>query len=99
MTMVADDVHAERLTDGAVEVASWQEVEVELAEGDRSDLDAVSVALQNAGLNPSDQFEACPRARRPDCRRSSARTTSRATPNRRLSAQCCSPICGSRWMS
>ena len=53
VTLVADDVHAERLTDGAVEVASWQEVEVELAEGDRSDLDAVSVALQNAGLNPA----------------------------------------------
>jgi CHAD domain-containing protein len=54
LAIVADDtVHAERPTDGAVEVSTWREVEVELVEGDRSFLDAVSRRLQAAGLTPS----------------------------------------------
>jgi CHAD domain-containing protein len=53
VTVVDDDVHAERLTNGAVEISTWREVEVELAEGDRSVLDAVSNALTSAGLSPS----------------------------------------------
>jgi CHAD domain-containing protein len=53
VTVVDDAVHAERLGNGTVEVSSWREVEVELAEGDGSDLDAVSCALTRAGLSPS----------------------------------------------
>jgi CHAD domain-containing protein len=53
VTVAEDAVHAERLTDGAVEVSAWREVEVELAEGDPADLEAVSCALTRAGLKPS----------------------------------------------
>lgn len=54
LAIVADDtVHAERPIDGAVEVSTWREVEVELVEGDRSFLDTISRRLQVAGLTPS----------------------------------------------
>jgi CHAD domain-containing protein len=54
LAAVADDtVHSERPTDGAVEVSTWREVEVELLEGNRSVLDAVSSRLQAAGMTPS----------------------------------------------
>ncbi|MFI5754714.1 CHAD domain-containing protein [Streptomyces sp. NPDC051569] len=49
-----DAVHAERLTEGAVTVASWTEVEVELADdGDPAFLDAVDTKLREAGLRPA----------------------------------------------
>ena len=54
LAIVADDiVHAERPNDGAVEVSTWREVEVELIEGDRAFLDAVGRRLQAAGLTRS----------------------------------------------
>ena len=54
LATVADDtVHAERPTDGAVEVSTWREIEVELLDGDRSLLEAVSSRLREAGLTPS----------------------------------------------
>jgi inorganic triphosphatase YgiF len=51
VTVAEDVVVGERLTGGAVEVISWREVEVELAHGDRSTLEAVSRALRRAGLS------------------------------------------------
>ena len=54
LATVADDiVHAERPTDGAVEVSTWREVEVELLDGDRSLLEAVGSRLRAAGLTRS----------------------------------------------
>lgn len=53
-TLADDTVHAERLTDGAGEVSTWREIEVELLDGDRSFLDAVSSQLRAAGLTPSE---------------------------------------------
>ena len=54
LATVADDlVHAERPTDGAVEVSTWREVEVELLDGDRSLLEAVGRRLRAAGLTRS----------------------------------------------
>lgn len=54
LAAVADDlVHAERPTEGAVEVSTWREVEVELIEGDRSLLEAVGSRLLAAGLTRS----------------------------------------------
>ena len=52
-TLADDTVHAERLADGAVERSTWREIEVELLDGDRSFLDAVSSQLRAAGLTPS----------------------------------------------
>ena len=52
-TIADDTVHAERPADGAVELSTWREVEVELVDGDPSFLDAVSSRLRNAGLTPS----------------------------------------------
>jgi CHAD domain-containing protein len=55
LASVADDtVHGQRLTDGAVTVSTWREVEVELLDGDRSFLEAVSGRLRAAGLTPSE---------------------------------------------
>jgi inorganic triphosphatase YgiF len=54
LAIVADDtVHGQRLTDGPAEVSTWREVEVELVNGDRAFLDAVSDRLRAAGLTPS----------------------------------------------
>ena len=54
LAAVADDtVHGQRLTGGAVELSTWREVEVELIDGDRAFLDAVSDRLSAAGLTPS----------------------------------------------
>ena len=54
LAIVADDtVHGQRLGDGAAQVSTWREVEVELLDGDRSFLDAVSDRLRAAGLKPS----------------------------------------------
>jgi CHAD domain-containing protein len=52
-TLADDTIHAERPNDGAVELSTWREIEVELANGDRSFLDAISRPLRNAGLTPS----------------------------------------------
>jgi CHAD domain-containing protein len=54
LAAVADDtVHGRRLTDGATEESTWREVEVELIDGRRAFLDAVSDRLRSAGLTPS----------------------------------------------
>jgi CHAD domain-containing protein len=54
LAIVADDtVHAERTTNGTVDLSSWREIEVELVKGDRSFLDTVSRHLRAAGLAPS----------------------------------------------
>jgi inorganic triphosphatase YgiF len=54
LATVADDtVHGRRLTGGAVAESTWREVEVELLDGDRSFLDAVSGRLRAAGLTRS----------------------------------------------
>jgi CHAD domain-containing protein len=54
LAAVADDtVHGQRLGDGAMQESTWREVEVELLDGDRSLLDAVSDRLREAGLRPS----------------------------------------------
>ena len=59
LAAVADDtVQGQRLGDGAVldsavQVSTWREVEVELLDGDKSFLDAVSGQLRAAGLKPS----------------------------------------------
>lgn len=54
LATVADDtVHGHRLTDGPVEESTWREVEVELLDGDRAFLNAVSGRLRAAGLTPS----------------------------------------------
>lgn len=54
LAAVADDtVHGQRLGDGAVQLSTWREVEVELLEGDRPFLDAVTDRLVAAGLKPS----------------------------------------------
>jgi CHAD domain-containing protein len=54
LATVADDtVHGRRLTGGVDAQSTWREVEVELIDGDRSFLDAVSGRLRAAGLTPS----------------------------------------------
>jgi len=56
LASVADDtVRGQRLTEGegSIEVSTWREVEVELLDGDRAFLDAVSSRLLAAGLTPS----------------------------------------------
>jgi len=54
LASVADDtVRGQRLTEGAVDVSTWREVEVELLDGDRAFLDAVSSRLLAAGLTAS----------------------------------------------
>lgn len=54
LATVADDtVRGQRLGNGEVGVSMWREVEVELLDGDRSFLDAVSDRLRDAGLKPS----------------------------------------------
>ena len=54
LAVVADDtVHGQRPTDAAVEESTWREVEVELLDGDRAFLDAVSGRLRAAGLTTS----------------------------------------------
>jgi inorganic triphosphatase YgiF len=54
LAIVADDtVDGQRLTDRAVAGVTWREVEVELLDGDRSFLEAVSARLCAAGLTPS----------------------------------------------
>jgi CHAD domain-containing protein len=54
LAAVADDtVHGQRLGDGGAKESKWREVEVELLDGDRSLLDAVSDRLRDAGLKPS----------------------------------------------
>jgi CHAD domain-containing protein len=54
LATVADDtVHGRRLGDEEAQVSTWREVEVELLDGDRSFLDAVSDRLRAAGLKPS----------------------------------------------
>jgi CHAD domain-containing protein len=54
LAAVADDtVHGQRLTDGATEESTWREVEVELIDGRKAFLDAVSDRLRSAGLTPS----------------------------------------------
>jgi CHAD domain-containing protein len=54
LATVADDtVNGQRLGDGAAEASTWREVEVELLDGDRSFLDAISDRLRVAGLKPS----------------------------------------------
>jgi CHAD domain-containing protein len=53
-TIADDTVHGQRLRDGADEVSTWREVEVELLDGDRSLLDTVSSQLCAAGLTPSE---------------------------------------------
>jgi inorganic triphosphatase YgiF len=54
LATVADDmVHGQRPGDGEVQVFTWREVEVELLNGNRSFLDAVSGQLRGAGLKPS----------------------------------------------
>lgn len=51
---IADDtVHGQRLGPGAGEVVRWREIEVELLDGDRILLDAVTARLRDAGLTPS----------------------------------------------
>ncbi|HEU0088084.1 MAG TPA: CYTH domain-containing protein, partial [Pseudonocardiaceae bacterium] len=51
---VADDaVHAARLGAGSADLSGWREVEVELAGGDQELLEAVSAALEAAGLTRS----------------------------------------------
>jgi CHAD domain-containing protein len=52
-TIADDTVVGQRLADGAVQESTWREVEVELVDGDRSLLDAVSSQLQAGGLTPS----------------------------------------------
>lgn len=54
LAAVADDtVHGQRLGDGAAQESMWREVEVELLDGDRFLLDAVSDRLRAAGVKPS----------------------------------------------
>src|ERR1019366_1986637 len=53
-TIADDTVVGQRLADGAVQESTWREVEVELVDGDRSLLDAVSSQLQAGGLPPSE---------------------------------------------
>jgi len=54
LATVADDtVHGQRLGDQAALESTWREVEVELLDGDRSFLDAVSDRLRGSGLRPS----------------------------------------------
>lgn len=54
LAIVADDtVLGQRLGSGDLPVSTWREVEVELVDGDRSFLDAVSDRLRTAGLRPS----------------------------------------------
>ncbi|MFJ4921931.1 CHAD domain-containing protein [Streptomyces sp. NPDC088725] len=49
-----DTVHAQRLTGGSVRLATWTEVEVELAEGgDPALLDTVEKKFRKAGLRPA----------------------------------------------
>src|SRR5665648_1070631 len=52
-TIADDTVNGQRLTDGAVEVSNWREVEVELLDDDRTFLDAVGGRLCAACLTPS----------------------------------------------
>jgi CHAD domain-containing protein len=52
-TIADDTVLGQRLADGAVQQSTWREVEVELVDGDRSLLDAVSSLLQAGGLTAS----------------------------------------------
>ena len=55
LAILADDtVHAERPTDGAIEVSIWRELEVELLDGARDFLDEVTSQLRAAGLTPSE---------------------------------------------
>src|SRR5450631_4645821 len=54
LAAVADDtVHGQRLTGGAAEESTWREVEVELLDGTKAFLEAVSDRLRAAGLTPS----------------------------------------------
>ena len=54
LAAVADDtVHGQRLTGGAAQESTWREVEVELLDGTRAFLEAVSDRLRAAGLTPS----------------------------------------------
>ena len=52
-TIADDTVHGQRLDDGAQQESTWREVEVELVDGDRVFLEAVSSRLGAAGLTPS----------------------------------------------
>jgi len=52
-TIADDTVHGQRLDDGAQQESTWREVEVELVDGDRVFLEAVSSTLGAAGLTPS----------------------------------------------
>ena len=52
-TIADDTVVGQRLAVGAVQESTWREVEVELVDGDRSLLDAVSSQLRAGGLTPS----------------------------------------------
>lgn len=54
LAVVADDtVRAERPANGSVDLTAWREIEVELVDGDPKLLDAVSRALESAGLRRS----------------------------------------------
>ena len=54
LAAIADDtVHGQRLTGGPAEESTWREVEVELLDGSRAFLEAVSHRLRAAGLAPS----------------------------------------------
>jgi CHAD domain-containing protein len=55
LAVVADDtVRAERPDNGSVDLTAWREIEVELVDGDPDLLDAVSRALESAGLRRSE---------------------------------------------
>ena len=54
LAAIADDTgHGQRLTGGPAEESTWREVEVELLDGSRAFLEAVSHRLRAAGLAPS----------------------------------------------
>lgn len=54
LAVIADDtVRAERPRNGSLELSTWREIEVELVHGDQALLDAVSHALEAAGVRRS----------------------------------------------